>query len=408
MEEYVYVDGKKYRRGYTTGSCATGASKAAVYMLITKNRINTINIDTPKGIPLSLKVDNVNISDTFVECSIKKDGGDDIDATHTMDIYARAEIVSKNDENKEYLTLGDIDSLSTSSECQSKLYKFIRIYGGNGIGVVMKKGLSVEVGKPAINPTPLKMINHEIRKLIGDNFESILGDNKVLKITIFAPQGENIAKKTFNPRLGIVGGISIIGTTGIVEPMSDEGWKKSLSIELQMKKEQGLDKVILVPGNHGEQFIREKLNLDIKYVVRTSNFIGYMIKEAQRIGYKKILMAGHIGKFIKVSAGIFNTHSKVADARSEILVANLALMGATYEFLNKINQCLTAEEAVELINNSEYRQVYNILSNKCRERVKQYLNEDSDDIDVEVIMFSMDKSLLGKSDNADALVEVFI
>lgn len=408
MEEYVYIDGKKYRRGYTTGSCATGASKAAVYMLITKNRINTINIDTPKGIPLSLKVDNINISDTFVECSIKKDGGDDIDATHTMDIYARAEIVSKNDKNKEYLTLKDIDGLSNNSECQSELYKFIRVYGGIGIGVVTKKGLSVDVGKPAINPTPLKMINHEIRNLIGDNFKSILGNNKVLKITIFAPQGEAVAKKTFNQRLGIVGGISIIGTTGIVEPMSDEGWKKSLSIELQMKKEQGLDKIILVPGNHGEQFIREKLNLDIKYVVRVSNFIGYMIKEAQRIGYKKILMAGHIGKFIKVSAGIFNTHSKVADARSEILVANLALMGARYEFLNKINQCVTTEEAVELINSSEYREVYNILSNKCRERVKQYLNEDSDDIDVEVIIFSMDKSLLGKSDNTDDLVEVFI
>ncbi|HBH3439908.1 cobalt-precorrin-5B (C(1))-methyltransferase CbiD [Clostridioides difficile] len=408
MEEYVYIDGKKYRRGYTTGSCATGASKAAVYMLITKNRINTINIDTPKGIPLLLKVDNINISDTFVECSIKKDGGDDIDATHTMDIYARAEIVAKNDKNKGYLTLKDIDSLSTNSECKSELYKFIRVYGGTGIGVVTKKGLSVDVGKPAINPTPLKMINHEIRKLIGDNFESILGNDKVLKITIFAPQGETVAKKTFNPRLGIVGGISIIGTTGIVEPMSDEGWKKSLSIELQMKKEQGLDKIILVPGNHGEQFIREKLNLDIKYVVRVSNFIGYMIKEAQRIGYKKILMAGHIGKFIKVSAGIFNTHSKVADARSEILVANLALMGARYEFLNKINQCVTTEEAVELINNSEYREVYNILSNKCKERVKQYLNEDSDDIDLEVIIFSMDKSLLGKSDNTDDLVEVFI
>ncbi|EGT3747945.1 cobalamin biosynthesis protein CbiD [Clostridioides difficile CD45] len=408
MEEYVYIDGKKYRRGYTTGSCATGASKAAVYMLITKNRINTINIDTPKGIPLLLKVDNINISDTFVECSIKKDGGDDIDATHTMDIYARAEIVAKNDKNKGYLTLKDIDSLSTNSECKSELYKFIRVYGGTGIGVVTKKGLSVDVGKPAINPTPLKMINHEIRKLIGDNFESILGNDKVLKITIFAPQGETVAKKTFNPRLGIVGGISIIGTTGIVEPMSDDGWKKSLSIELQMKKEQGLDKIILVPGNHGEQFIREKLNIDIKYVVRVSNFIGYMIKEAQRIGYKKILMAGHIGKFIKVSAGIFNTHSKVADARSEILVANLALMGARYEFLNKINQCVTTEEAVELINNSEYREVYNILSNKCRERVKQYLNEDSDDIDVEVIIFSMDKSLLGKSDNTDDLVEVFI
>ncbi|MFL8675896.1 cobalt-precorrin-5B (C(1))-methyltransferase CbiD [Clostridioides sp. GD02404] len=408
MEEYVYIDGKKYRRGYTTGSCATGASKAAVYMLITKNKIDTINIDTPKGIPLSLKVDNINISNTFVECSIKKDGGDDIDATHTMDIYARAEIVSKNDNDKDYLTLCDIDSVSTNSESQNELYKYIRVYGGIGIGVVTKKGLSVDVGKPAINPTPLKMINEEIRKLVGSNFESILGDNKVLKITIFAPQGETVAKKTFNPRLGIVGGISIIGTTGIVEPMSDEGWKKSLSIELQMKKEQGLDKIILVPGNHGEQFIREKLNLDIKYVVRTSNFVGYMIKEAQRIGYKKILMAGHIGKFIKLSAGIFNTHSKVADARSEILVANLALMGAKYEFLNKINQCLTSEEAIDIINNSEYKQVYNILSNKCRDRVKEYLNEESDDIDVEVMIFSMDKSLLGKSDNTDALVEVFI
>ncbi|MGX9758584.1 cobalt-precorrin-5B (C(1))-methyltransferase CbiD [Clostridioides difficile] len=408
MEEYVYIDGKKYRRGYTTGSCATGASKAAVYMMITKNEIDTINIDTPKGIPLSLNVDNVNISDSFVECSVKKDGGDDIDATHTMDIYARAEIISKIDDNNNYLTLENIDNINISEEHQSELYKFIRVYGGTGIGVVTKKGLNVGVGKPAINPTPLRMINQEIIKLIGSDFESILGDNNVLKITIFAPQGEKIAKKTFNPRLGIVGGISIIGTTGIVEPMSDEGWKKSLSIELQMKKEQGLDKIILVPGNHGEQFIREKLNLDIKYVVRTSNFIGYMIKEAQRIGYKKILMAGHIGKFIKVSAGIFNTHSKVADARSEILVANLALMGATSEFLHKISRCLTAEEAVELINNSEYKQVYNILSNKCRDRVKQYLNEDVDDIDVEVIIFSMDKSLLGKSDNTDALVEVFI
>lgn len=381
MEEYVYIDGKKYRRGYTTGSCATAASKAATYMLLTKKKIKTINIDTPKGIPLTLDVQNISLNNDYVECSIKKDGGDDIDATHTMDIYAKAEIIYR--ENGEDII----------------------VCGGYGIGVVTKKGLSVEVGKAAINPTPMKMINYEIRKVIGEDISATLGEGKSLKITISAPKGEEIAKKTFNPRLGIIGGISIIGTTGIVEPMSDEGWKKSLSIELKMKKEQGLDKIILVPGNHGEQFIREKLNLDMKYVVRTSNFIGYMLKEAQRMGYKKILMAGHIGKFIKLSAGIFNTHSKVADARSEILISNLALMKAPYDLLEKINECLTAEEAVEVINENNYTEFYDKVSNKCRYKVKQYLGDD--DTEVEVIMFSMDKTLLGKSDNIDSLVEVF-
>jgi cobalt-precorrin-5B (C1)-methyltransferase len=381
MEEYVYIDGKKYRRGYTTGSCATGAAKAATYMLLTKKRIDSINIDTPKGIPLTLKVENINICDDYIECSIEKDGGDDIDATHTMHIHARAELVKRQGKEN------------------------ILVCGGEGIGVVTRKGLSVEVGKPAINPVPMKMINNEVSKVIGSDTSDALGNDTVLKITIFAPRGQEISKKTFNPRLGIVGGISILGTTGIVEPMSDEGWKKSLSIELQMKKAQGLDKIILVPGNHGEQFIRENLNLDIKYVIRTSNFIGYMLKEAQRMGYKKILMAGHIGKFIKLSAGIFNTHSKIADARSEILVSNLALMKAPYEFLEKISECLTAEEAVEIIDNSNYKEFYELVSNKCKFKVKQYLGDD--EIDVEIMMFSMDKTLLGQSDNADSLLEVF-
>lgn len=381
MEEYVYIDGKKYRRGYTTGSCAAAASKAATHMLLTKNKIDNINIDTPKGIPLSLKVKNIAIYDDYTECSIEKDGGDDIDATHTMDIFAKAEFIDRTSE------------------------KDIIIEGGIGVGVVTKKGLSVEVGKAAINPVPMKMIHSGVRKIIGDNFINNIGKDKSLKLTIFAPKGVEIAKKTFNPRLGIIGGISILGTTGIVEPMSDDGWKKSLSIELQMKKEQGLDKIILVPGNHGERFIQEKLGLDIKYVVRTSNFIGYMLKEAQRIGYKKILMAGHIGKYIKISAGIFNTHSKIADARNEIMIANLAMMRAPYEFLEKISECVTAEGAVELIDNSKYTGIYNLISNKCKDKIDQYLLDE--EIDVEVIIFSMDKTLLGKSDNADALVEVF-
>lgn len=381
MEEYVYIDGKKYRRGYTTGSCATAASKAATHMLLTKNKIEKVNIDTPKGIPLSLDVHNIELNEEYVICSIEKDGGDDIDATHKMHIYAKAELVDRDND------------------------KDIIVDGGIGVGVVTKKGLSVEVGRPAINPVPMRMINTEVRKVIGEDFSSNIGKEKSLKLTISAPQGVEIAKKTFNPRLGIVGGISILGTSGIVEPMSDEGWKKSLSVEMEMKKAQGLDKIILVPGNHGEEFIKDKLKLDMKYVVRTSNFIGYMLKEAQRIGYKKILMAGHIGKYIKISAGIFNTHSKVADARSEILIANLAMMGAPFEFLKKIESCVTAEGAVEIINDSEYADFYDMMSNKCKYKIDQYLLDE--DIDVGVMMFTMDKTLLGKSDNADSLVEVF-
>ena len=357
MEEYVYIDGKKYRRGYTTGSCAAAASKAATYMLITQKKIESVNIDTPKGIYLTLKPRNIEINKEYTICSLQKDGGD------------------------------------------------IYVTGGIGVGTVTKKGLKVEVGKSAINPVPMNMIKTEIRKVLGTDLNTYIDKTKTLKITIYAPQGVEIAKKTFNPRLGIVGGISILGTSGIVEPMSDEGWKKSLSIELEMKRAQGLDKIILVPGNHGEEFIQNELGLDIKYVVRMSNFVGYMLMEAKRMGYKKILLAGHIGKFIKVSAGIFHTHSKVADARNEIMISNLALMGAPLEFLKEIDKCVTAEGAVEIIDQSEYTGVYEILCNKCRDRVKQHLGDD--DIEVGVYMFRMDKSYLAKSDNADSIVEVF-
>lgn len=378
MEEYVYIDGKKYRRGYTTGSCAAAAAKASVHMLLTNEKIENINIDTPKGIPLTLKVKNIELKNKYVICAIEKDGGDDIDATHTMDIFAKAEIIPRDSEE-------------------------IIVTSGVGIGIVTKRGLSVDVGKPAINPVPMKMIRSEVNKVLGQN-NKLLSKDESLKITIFAPKGEEIAKKTFNPRLGIVGGISILGTTGIVEPMSEEGWKKSLSIELEMKKAQGMDKIILVPGNHGEEFIRDYLHIDMNCCVRMSNFVGYMLNEAKRIGFKKILMAGHIGKFIKISAGIFNTHSKVCDARNEIMIANLALMGADLDFIKEIDECVTTEGAVEIIDKSDYTEIYNILCNKCKERAEQYLN---DDVQVEVYMFRMDKSLLGQSTNADLLMEDF-
>lgn len=388
MEDFVYVDGKKYRRGYTTGSCATAASKAAVYMLLSQKKTENINIDTPKGIPLSIDIHDISISENKVSCSVIKDGGDDIDATNGMKIYADAEFVEKE-------SIGKIVEKDASKETFSFEGDGFAVFSGEGIGIITRKGLSHEPGYPAINPVPQKMISKEVSSIIS-------GNERFIKITLSAPEGKKIAEKTFNPRLGIEGGISIIGTTGIVEPMSDEGWKKSLSLELNMKRELGMDSIIMVPGNHGEAFIRENTGKELSCVVRTSNFIGYMLMEAKRMEFKNILLAGHIGKFVKLSAGIFNTHSRNADARAEILVSNLALEGADIEIMKKVDSCLTAEESVAIIKEYGYDRVFDNIAEKCRKRAMQYTDGE---INIGVFVFDMEKNILGKSSNAEDMLK---
>ncbi|TQQ83206.1 cobalamin biosynthesis protein CbiD [Peptacetobacter hominis] len=404
MEDFVYVYGKKYRRGYTTGSCATAASKAAVYMLLSQKKTDSINIDTPKGIPLSIDIHDISISENRVSCSVIKDGGDDIDATNGMKIYADAEFVEKESPGKivEKSKTADKDRIIdennnriTYKETFSFEGEGFAVFSGEGIGIITRKGLSHEPGYPAINPVPQKMISKEVSSILSAN-------ERFIKITLSAPEGKKIAEKTFNPRLGIEGGISIIGTTGIVEPMSDEGWKKSLSLELNMKRELGMDSIIMVPGNHGEAFIRENTGKELSCVVRTSNFIGYMLMEAKRMGFKNILLAGHIGKFVKLSAGIFNTHSRNADARSEILVSNLALEGADIEILKKVDSCLTAEEAVAIIKEYGYDRVFDNIAEKCRKRAMQYTDGE---INIGVFVFDMEKNILGKSSNAEDMLK---
>ena len=403
MEEFVYIDGKKYRRGYTTGSCATAVSKAAVYMLLTNEKIDTVNIDTPKGIYLSIPVvsseikKNEDTGEIYSICSVEKDGGDDIDATNGIEIFAKATWVYEDEIDKSEKNF----SFEGDGFC---------VFSGEGVGIITKKGLSVEPGRPAINPVPQKMIAKEVESVLKASGENVLNDKnsldnrkKVIKITIFIPKGEEVANKTFNHRLGIVGGISIIGTSGIVEPMIDDGWKKSLSIELNMKKELGMDKIILVPGNHGESFISDRIG-ENSSVVRTSNFLGYMLMEAKRMGFKKILLAGHIGKFIKLSAGIFNTHSKVADARNEILIANLALMGASTELVRTIDSCLTTEEATDIVYENGFGEVFDIICEKCKKRAEMHVDNE---IEIEVFIFKMDKTVLGKSKNAEEMLESF-
>ena len=385
IDEFVYVDGKKYRRGYTSGSCACGATKAALIMHLEKRNINQVRIGTPKGVDLDLKIDNISRGKDWVQCSVKKDGGDDIDATHGMDIFARLELVQA-DQVPDFRS--DLDS------------DYLFITSGQGIGRVTKKGLDIRPGRPAINRVPLNMILKVVQETLdeaGLDIYDYLGGRKIL-VTIFAPQGQEIAKRTFNSNLGIEGGISIIGTTGIVDPMSDEGWKKALSAELAIKRAQGRETIILVPGNIGRDIMAKSYGADLDGIVKMSNFIGYMLMETKRLGFKRVIVGGHIGKLIKLSGGITNSHSRVADARREIMVANLALLGAPLELLKEVDACLSTDAMVDIIRKAGYSQVFKVLADKAASKAKVYMRLGQEDhIDIEVYLFSMDGSLLAKS-----------
>lgn len=385
IDEFVYVDGKKYRRGYTSGSCACGATKAALRMLLEKRDINEVRIGTPKGIDLDLVVENISRGKDWVQCSVKKDGGDDIDATHGMDIFARLELVQA-DQVPDFRS--DLDS------------DYLFITSGQGIGRVTKKGLDIRPGRPAINRVPLNMILKVVQETLdeaGLDIYDYLGGRKIL-VTIFAPQGQEIAKRTFNSNLGIEGGISIIGTTGIVDPMSDEGWKKALSAELAIKRAEGRETIILVPGNIGRDIMAKSYGADLDGIVKMSNFIGYMLMETKRLGFKRVIVGGHIGKLIKLSGGITNSHSRVADARREIMVANLALLGAPLVLLKEIDACLSTDAMVDIIRKAGYSQVFKVLADKAASKAKVYMRLGQEDhMDIEVYLFSMDGSLLAKS-----------
>ena len=358
----LWHNGKSYRKGYTTGSCATAAAKVAALMALRQQVINQVSIVTPSGITLRLNVEQPLICGQQASAAIRKDGGDDVDATHGMLIFAQ---VALNDSGS--ITIG----------------------GGEGVGTVTRKGIGLPIGSAAINRTPRQTIEQAVREVIGPE--------RGADIVIFAPEGEERAQKTYNGRLGILGGISIIGTTGIVTPMSEESWKRSLALELEMKRAQGMTSVIFVPGNHGERFVQEHMQIDAERVVTMSNFVGYMLQEAQRLGFQRVVLVGHLGKLIKVAAGIFHTHSHIADGRMETLVARLALLGAPHEFLRAVFECSTTEAAMELIEQQGWQAVYDDIAQAIGERVKQMLRFAPQPFCCDVVLFSFDNVVLGSN-----------
>lgn len=320
----------KINYGYTTGSSAAAACKIAVKTLFTGQRSDYIKIDTPKGWILTIDAHYTKISPTEVDCFVFKDFSDDPDVTKGIKICVNARKVKESG---------------------------ISIKAGIGIGIVTKKGLRVAVGNPAINPVPMEMILREIRK--------VLPENCGVEVTISVPEGEEVAKKTFNSKLGIIGGISILGTTGIVEPMSEDAFKESLKLELNVKKnEKDRDMFIFVFGNFGRDFLRN-LNVNDSGIHKTSNFIGYMMEAAAQLGIKKILLVGHAGKMVKVANGMYNTHSKYGDGRMESIVKSCT--DFSEEERLKILQCNTTDEAVEYLKDIKRDEaVFQDIGNRCK------------------------------------------
>ena len=371
LENYYVIRGqKKLRFGYTTGSCAAGAAKAAVEMLLGGYRMSEISLMTPKGILLSLELEDVQMEKNMVSCAVRKDGGDDPDSTNGLLIYALAEKTN---------TIGII------------------LEGGTGVGRVTKPGLSQKIGEAAINPVPRSMILQEAKNAAARyNYEG------GLKITISVPEGERIARKTFNPRLGIVGGISILGTSGIVEPMSERALIESIHVEMKQHFAQGEEYFLVTPGNYGADFLREHMELPFEKNIKCSNYIGETIDMAVDMEAKGILFVAHIGKFVKVAAGIMNTHSHNADGRMEIMASNAIRVGAPLSCAQEILACNTTDEALDTLNR------YKILKETMEELMKHiqfYLDHRSyEQILLGAVVFSNVYGYLGQTRDAGKLI----
>lgn len=363
------------RYGFTTGSCAAAASKAAAYMLLTGHEKRSIQIETPKGIIYNAQIEEISREERWVRCGVRKDGGDDPDITTGTFIFATVTLEGEEGENE----------------------SLIQIEGGLGVGRVTQRGLDQPVGFAAINHVPREMIKREVRKVCD------LTDYKGgLRIEISVPEGETLAKKTFNPKLGILGGISILGTTGIVEPMSSQALLDTIRVELKVRKAQGYREVAVSPGNYGLEFMKENYHYNLDQSVKCSNFIGDTIDMAIEEGMEAMLLTGHIGKLIKLAGGLMNTHSKEGDCRMELLAAAGMYAGITRETALAILHAPTTDEGVRILKETNYLE-------KTMERIMEqacfYLNRRGGGrIQIECIMYGKEFGELMNSNGAEKLL----
>ena len=359
------------RYGWTTGSCAAAAAKAAAQMLFGGEEIRHVRLMTPKGIELYLDVESVTWMPDYAECAVRKYSGDDPDVTDGLLIFAKVERCG-----------GDQ----------------ILLDGDAGVGRVTKPGLEQQIGQAAINKVPRKMITEEVSGVCRE-----YGYSGGVKVLISIPEGEETAKKTFNPRLGITGGLSVLGTSGIVEPMSEKALTDTIYLEMKMLHESGSSYCYAVPGNYGIDFLTESMGIDPDLAVKCSNYVGETIDDARLLGMKGLLLIGHVGKFIKLAAGVMNTHSRQADCRMEVFASHAAMAGADADTVKAVMACLNTTEAVRILKGKGLLQD---VMKTVMERIEFYLRQRAgEELQIGAIVFSSEEGILGQTENAARLSE---
>ena len=378
--QVVWKNQKELRCGYTTGSCAAAAAKAAAAMLFSGEEIRQVSLMTPKGIELYLEVEKIQRENESVSCAIQKDSGDDPDVTTGAWIYATVSICEENNNQIEIdggIGVGRVTRPGLD--------------GGIGVGRFTRKVLEQEAGEAAINKVPRQMI----REAVQSQIEKYDWDGGA-DVLVYVPQGVEIAKKTFNPRLGIEGGISVLGTSGIVEPMSEQALTQTIFLEMKMLRDEGHRYCYLTPGNYGNDFLRQTLGYDQELAVKCSNYIGDAIDDGVRLKMDGLLLVGHIGKLVKIAAGVMNTHSRQADARMEVLAVHAAMAGADRETVCALMKCFTTKEALDILEERGLLEetMRTVMAKRAGEKMK-----------VGALMFSDELGVLGKTSLVDKLRE---
>ncbi len=373
MEEFIVKGGKKLRLGCTTGSCAAAAAKAAACLLLTGRPMEQATLVTPTGVRIALPVQTLQTAAGSVTCAVEKDQSDDPDVTR-----------------------GALITATVSRTGGSG----VTIDGGEGVGRVTKPGLDQPVGAAAINSVPRQMILEGVEEIRA------LADSRCgLRVEISVPGGEALAKKTFNPRLGILGGISILGTTGIVEPMSQRALIETIRVELRQRREGGAEYVLLTPGNYGSDFIRDGLGLDPALAVQTSNFIGDALDLCGELGFRGALLVGHVGKLVKLAGGMLNTHSRYGDCRMELLAAHAAAAGLPPGRVAELLDCAACDDALRILKEEGVcEETLARVTGRAAFHLGQRAGEE---LEVGAVLFSKAYGLLSQTPQAGELLKHF-
>ena len=370
LEHYIPVGQKRLRCGYTTGTCAAAAARGAAEYLLTGQWAAAIRVDTPAGVEVEAELLERSGGADWAACAVQKDGGDDPDATDGALIFVRVE---------------------------RRREPGIVIDGGEGVGRVTCPGLDQPVGAAAINSTPRRMIREQLEAAL-----TAAGETGGFLATVSVPQGAALAAKTFNPRLGIQGGISILGTGGIVRPMSEEALIASLRLELDTIRARGAEHVLVTPGNYGEDFSRDVLGLKLRDWALCSNYVGEAIDHAAALGFRSFLLVGHLGKLAKVAGGAMNTHSRTADGRRETLAAHTALAGGDQALVKGVFESSATDRSVELLEAAGLREA--VMGSLARALGENLRRRAGGEMEIEGVFFSNRWGVLGGTLGARGLL----